>query len=264
MATVNEKMTAIADAIRDKTGGTEALTLDGMAKGIPEVYEAGKKAENKRFWDAFQKNGTRTDYEYAFYGKSWHADTFYPTHDIRPTKSNYMFSGFGSPYVNLVLRLKACGVVLDFSQITTSNREFYLAKMFDIPVLDFSNCTTMTSTFDYCNFKEIKLKIPEKGDTVFSGTFNRCYDLGTFEIVSGIIGKSISFSSSPLTVASIKNIAEHLKDYSGTTSEHTYTITFKSSAFNVLEAEGATASYNGVACTWAELIDNKKWNLTLA
>lgn len=34
MATVNEKMTAIADAIRSKTGGTDILTLDGMAEAI--------------------------------------------------------------------------------------------------------------------------------------------------------------------------------------------------------------------------------------
>jgi hypothetical protein len=38
-------------------------------------------------------------------------------------------------------------------------------------------------------------------------------------------------------------------------------VTFKTSAFNVLESEGSTAEYNGEACTWAELIDNKKWNL---
>ena len=31
---VNEKMTAIADAIRSKTGGTAALTLDDMASDI--------------------------------------------------------------------------------------------------------------------------------------------------------------------------------------------------------------------------------------
>lgn len=235
-----------------------------LKEDLGKVHNAGKKSERNRFWDAFQKNGTKINYDYAFYGKSWNADTFYPTHDIIPTKSNYMFSDIGSPYVNLASRLKDCGVVLDFSQITTSNREFYLAKMLDIPILDFSNCTKMTNTFDYCNFKSIKLKIPETGDTVFSGTFDRCSDLKTFEIVSGVIGKSISFSSSPLAASSIKNIAEHLKDYSATTSEHTYTLTFKSSAFAAVEAEGATAEYNGEACTWAELIDNKKWNLTLA
>ena len=42
---VNQKMTAIADAIRDKTGGTSPLTLDDMAAAVPEVFEAGKSSE---------------------------------------------------------------------------------------------------------------------------------------------------------------------------------------------------------------------------
>lgn len=41
MATVNEKMTAIADAIRAKTGGTDALTLDGMAQAIAGIEVGG-------------------------------------------------------------------------------------------------------------------------------------------------------------------------------------------------------------------------------
>ena len=41
---INEKMTAIADNIRSKTGETKALTLDDMASGINDVFEAGKKS----------------------------------------------------------------------------------------------------------------------------------------------------------------------------------------------------------------------------
>lgn len=41
---VNSKMTAIADEIRDKTGKTEALNLDQMAESIPEVYKAGQSS----------------------------------------------------------------------------------------------------------------------------------------------------------------------------------------------------------------------------
>ena len=44
MATVNEKMTAIADAIRAKTGGTEPLTLDGMAEAIAGIEAGGGEA----------------------------------------------------------------------------------------------------------------------------------------------------------------------------------------------------------------------------
>lgn len=41
---LNEKMTAIAAAIREKTGGTDLLSLDAMAAAIPAVYAAGKSA----------------------------------------------------------------------------------------------------------------------------------------------------------------------------------------------------------------------------
>ena len=39
---VNEKMTTIANAIREKTGETKALNLDDIANGINNVYEIGK------------------------------------------------------------------------------------------------------------------------------------------------------------------------------------------------------------------------------
>ena len=38
---VNEKMKAIADAIREKTKETEPLTLDAMATEIPKVFDIG-------------------------------------------------------------------------------------------------------------------------------------------------------------------------------------------------------------------------------
>ena len=80
-------------------------------------------------------------------------------------------------------------------------------------------------------------------------------------VFEGVIPATISFSSCPLTVESMKSVITHLKDYSGTESEYTYTVTFKSTAFSALTAEGTT-SPNGN--TWAEYIDDLKWNLTLA
>ena len=42
---VNSKMTAIADAIREKTGGTAPLTLDGMAAAIEGLSVSSAKLE---------------------------------------------------------------------------------------------------------------------------------------------------------------------------------------------------------------------------
>ena len=87
MATVKEKMTAIADAIRAKTGGTEPLTLDGMAEDIPKVYNAGKQAQYDEFWDDFQQNGEQRKYMRAFQGSCWTDKTFNPKYDIISTKT---------------------------------------------------------------------------------------------------------------------------------------------------------------------------------
>ena len=60
---VNEKMTAIANAIRAKTKITEALTLDQMATAIPDVYASGEAAalaecQEKHYVTAFTGNGS--------------------------------------------------------------------------------------------------------------------------------------------------------------------------------------------------------------
>ena len=62
---VNEKMTAIADAIRERTGGTDALTLDDMARDVLKVYDSGKQAERDKFWEIYQEKGKRTQYNFA-------------------------------------------------------------------------------------------------------------------------------------------------------------------------------------------------------
>lgn len=49
---VNEKMTVIADAIRDKTGDTDLLNLDQIAEKIPEVYCIGVMTGEQPFIEA--------------------------------------------------------------------------------------------------------------------------------------------------------------------------------------------------------------------
>lgn len=41
MATIYEKMTALANAVRTKTGRTDTLTLDEMASGLNGIPEKG-------------------------------------------------------------------------------------------------------------------------------------------------------------------------------------------------------------------------------
>ncbi|MEE1049797.1 MAG: hypothetical protein U0M60_20545 [Clostridia bacterium] len=84
---VNEKMTAIADAIRDKTKETEALSLDDMATEVSKVFDVGKKAEYNALWDNLQQNGNRIHYANAFSFVGWNDDIYNPKYPIVPTNT---------------------------------------------------------------------------------------------------------------------------------------------------------------------------------
>lgn len=236
------------------------------------VYKAGKEAGTQaqydEFWDGFQnvENGVpqRTQYNNAFY--QWRHKHIRPKYKIMPDSSVTTVDNMYNSCNNL-LEIEN----VDFSNFTpkttaTSGSWYYT----------FGNCTQIKSFPDYnmkaggyvqtwrncLNLQSIKImRCCEHG--AYETPFYACSKLKHLEI-EGEIGKSFPIPSSPLTCKSFKSIITHLHDYSGSFYAFTFTVTFKASAFEALEAEGATASYNGVACTWAELIDNKKWNLALA
>lgn len=238
MATVNEKMTAIADAIRNVTGGTEALSLDGMAIGVDEVYnkggeegyksgiEEGKLEERNAFWEVFQQGGSRTNYNYAFQASYFNDETYNPPYPIK---------------------------------IRTNNTNaFYQTSITDSKVVIDIGAYDLNNTFRYAKFVTMKIKIVEGANV--KTAFSNMTALKNLTVM-GTIGKNFDISDSPLTAASFKSVITALKDFTGG-SEYGTTLTVDSSAFSKLEAEGATTEYNGTACTWAELVGFKKWNLT--
>lgn len=232
---------------------------------IDGVHDAGKKAEQRALWEVLTNNGAKQKYLYTFCEGVWTQENFKPTCNIVPTEADHTFHyhNRGGKAYDMAEHLEELGVVLDLSNCTSGNYTFGNAVVSRLPELNMAkgtftcfvrNCTALV-TID-------KLIVSDAGNQNFTQTFNACSKLKNI-IFEGVIGRSIGFSASPLTVASMKNIISCLKDYSGD-AEYSYTLTVKSSAFSALEEEGATAEYNGAACTWAELIDNKKWNLTLA
>lgn len=224
-----------------------------------EVYEAGKEAEHNEFW-----NNTDFDGQYAFMGTAWNRNNFKPNKDIPVTIGTFQRHSWQNDAYDLAEQLEALGVKLVFTA-GSDYQSFRYAWFTRLPACDFSLCGGAFDTVFYGMARLVtidKIIFPEEGKiTAFTNPFAGCTRLAHINEVEGVIDKSISFSECPLSVASMKNIISCLKDFSGTDGEYTYTVTFKTSAFNVLESEGATAEYNGVACTWAELIDNKKWNL---
>lgn len=223
-----------------------------------EVYEAGKKAEHNEFWNSINTQG-----DFCFAGTAWNKNTFKPTKNFTVNKSCFYYHNWlGSAY-NLAAHLEELGITITIG-LTADQESFRYAWFTRIPELDFSGCS---GTFDRVFYGDTplvtidKIILPQEGKvTSYNIPFQNCSKLKNV-IFEGVFDKSISFSDSPLSVVSMKSIISCLKDFSGTDGEYSYTLTLKSSAFSALEAEGDTAEYNGEACTWAELIDNKKWNL---
>lgn len=181
---VNEKMTAIADAIRAKTGGTESLTLDAMATEIPKIYEEGKKAEYDAFWDYYQST---TQYLYAFSYK-WNDDIYKPQKDIVIGGSN------------------AC------------NGMFYYSKVTDTKVkITFVSSNNASSAVGFMNkasyMKTIREVVFNKYTEFNNTSFQDCKNLETMN-VGGTIGQNgLNLQwSTKLNKTSIESVINALSD----------------------------------------------------
>ncbi len=261
---VNEKMTAIADSIRDKTGSTEALTLDGMASGVNEVYKAGEQAQRKDFWHNYLKHSRETAnptttmaYRFAYNG--WTDDTFYPTEDIYVKYGNMMF--YFNKVTNIKQRLEDCGVKLIFDGANDAGAMFEQSSTTEIPTLELNKLTNPSASQRlcyYCSNLVLIEKIVSAEGTLYGNSFFRCYKLAdiTFD---GVIGTSISFSDSPLTVESIISVITHLKNYNETEKAGKYTLTLKDTCKTLMAAQGAIDEFGKK--TYDAYIADIGWNL---
>ena len=184
----------------------------------------GGKSQYDEFWDAYQQNGSRTNYDYSFARDGWTEDTFKPKYDIKPTTASAMF--YFCKIVDLRGVLKNQGVTLDLSKAIDFANCFQGSRIEYIGAVDITGATkAVTSLFQQCYYlKEVSELIVKETNTFSNVTFYSCESLYAIKI-SGIIGSSISFvSSSLLTYESLMSIINALKDYSGTTSTHTLTL----------------------------------------
>lgn len=261
VVTDNKHYNNIAAAIREKTATENTYTPADMASGVNEVYEAGKKAEQKAFWALLLDNGNRRDYYYAFNGEYWGSENFKPQYNIVPTEADHTFyrhNKNGTPY-DLAQHLEELGVVIDMSNCTLGNYTFESANVTRLPVID-NRKGTFTCFIRNCN----KLKTVDgiicndAGDQNFTQTFNACSVLENITF-TGVIGRSINFSNSPLSVASVTNILTHLKNYADTANAGTYTVTLSDKSKNAMAAAGTLEELDGK--TYDAYIADKGWNL---
>jgi hypothetical protein len=214
---------------------TVAEKLTRAKADYDEVYEAGKKAEYDRFWDAYQNNGNRFEYYFAFAGIGWTDENFKPKYDIG-MKYSASQAFMYCKVTDLVKTLKACGVVLDVSRATTLASVFAYAETKTIPTLNTTGANAITSMFESCTKLEYIEKLIVKKATQYSYTFKNCPLLKDV-VFEGEIGNDINFQwSTLLSKASIESIVGCLSD-----TATGKTLTLSRAAVESAFPEGSTA-----------------------
>lgn len=181
--------------------------LTQIAENEQKVFDAGKKAEYDRFWDALQENGNRINYEYAFGGRGWTAETFKPKYPFLKVRSPYMM-------------------------FTASNVE-------TIPPIEFDPRATYSYIFRSCKkLKTIeKLTFQDVINAQFDRIFQSCEALENLTIGGEIAQNGFDVSwSTKLTHDSLMSIINALADKSGDASK-TWTVTIGSENYEKLTQE---------------------------
>jgi hypothetical protein len=161
-------------------------------------YESGKKSQYDAFWDAYQDNGKRNQYVYAFAQVGWTDSTYAPKYPI----VGYSY-GLQQAFTNA-------------SKITDTKVPLILQN------------GSMRATFNLCDsLKRIPSLVLQVPTTDTTSTFNGCYNLEEINIVcegEGGFATSVNLAqSSKLSAESVQSIIDALKDLTGQTAQ---TITF--------------------------------------
>ena len=178
--------------IRENTSElTEVLELLASKASVGGDYnkgvEDGKQQAYDAFWDAYQQNGTRTQYTYAFSGHGWNDVSYNPKYDIVATDQ--------------------CDAMFYNAQKITSTKK---------PII-IDTASAAYNMFAYCMaLKSIpSIKVTEQVP-YFTYWFTYCSALEELIFTEdSIISSNISFGDCyRLNTASVNSIIAALKDYS--------------------------------------------------
>jgi hypothetical protein len=215
--------------------------------------DTGYRGHYDEFWDAYQENGKRTHYSYAFAGFGWTVDNFKPKYNIVPEHATGMFTQFVKR-IDLVSHLESIGITIDLSQVINADNVFYSSNFTRIGEVNFTSLNKISNAFSYCGSLVTIDKIIVTENLVFTSVFVNCKALVnvTFEGVIGQNGLNLQYATL-LSKASIENIINHL---STTTSGLSVTL----SKTAVDSAFGSTTS-----AEWTSLIGTRlNWTISLA
>lgn len=211
--------------------------------GIEKGFGQGKKSEYDRFWDAYQQNGTRTNYENAFAGFGWNETTFMPKHPITASTSTYMMFRYCAFNGDLAAHLQNLNCSLSTTGCANFQYAFYGSRFTRIGEVDLQNALYLQSAFGACTLLETIDKIVSAENTAYdASTFAGCKALKNVTI-EGTIGRSLSMRDCEnLSLDSILSIINAL---SSTTSGLTLTLNGNAvmTALNIGEWPDGTAEW---------------------
>lgn len=241
--------------------GIEQGRAEGLEQGRDEGIEQGKQAEREAFWNSFQQNGTRENYNRAFGGKGWNDDTLKPPYAIRPRGNNNAYMLFSN--CGIVDAFRKNSIELDTSGATGDAKELFAncGSLIYIPPLDLSNCLGMQSAFAYCYWLVTIEKLVISENTTPNGTFSGCRSLENI-VIEGTIGKNgwDMKDSTNLSRASITSIMAALS-----TTTTGLTVTFSLAAVNKAFETAEGANDGSTSPAWeAQKNTRTNWGIGLA
>lgn len=250
----------ISDSIRSKLGITDVINAQKFPDKIEEVYNKGSADGWKEFQNALTGNGERKSYYRAFYEADFTKKRFDPI--IYPTNIGYAFLRYKGKEMPSGFDCSKA----EYDETTTDHSIIpvlfagHCLNLEHFPDMGIKPCGNISSMFIECtNLKTIEI-LRVLDITTYPSTFSYCKSLEYIRF-EGTIGTSISFSYSPLDVESMKDIITHLKNYTGTENEGTYTLTLKDECKTILQEDTQTVELGGEVYTYFELIAAKGWNL---
>ncbi len=233
-AVLDGALQATADAIKHCTG-TETVEWNreyGFAAAVADVYnagemtgvETGKQTEYDRFWDLFQQNGEKVNWQNAFNNQLWTDEIYNPKYPIVSTSGNSIFANTSITDTKVTVDLSAA-----------------------------SNATSMCSWGKIKTFRKL---IVHEGLT-FSNAFYNAQWLEELT-VEGIVGQSIDLHwSTKLSKASIESVINALSD-TATGKTVTFSKTAVTNAFST-DGDGLSVEWVELISTkpnWTFVLDS--------
>lgn len=245
----------IKAAIQEKGVDVGDGLIDTYADKITAISVVGDDYRTV-LWNGIQDNGARKDYSQAF--RHWkNAHNYWcPLHDINHNAGSAVFYGFTSD-LGLPELCERAGITMDWSEASTFAQTFSYANIPDVGVIDTRGAKGLSSIFQAASIKKAHLIMKEDGSQSVGGSaFVYCNTL-TDLTIDGAIGSSDVSIPSPLTPESMISVITHLVNYTGTTYEMAYTITFTDACWEALESH-STAPDGG---SWKNYVMSLGWKI---